>query len=412
MVLNALTKVSLFQSLSEDELEGLAASLQVVNLRAGQVLFRQGDAGDHFYVIQAGQVEIIKEMGTPAERRLALRGPGEFFGEMSLFRLDMQRTASVRAFEAVRLLEMSRSDFDRLLTLHPKLGYAMVQVLSTRLNDSHNHAINDLKEKNRQLMLANEELKAAQAQLIEKERLERELQLAKEIQLSILPQVLPQLKGYDFGARLVSARAVGGDFYDVIPLGKDRVGLVIGDVTDKGVPASIFMAQTHALLRAFASPRSRPAETLLKVNEQLLEMNASSLFVTVIYGILEIKTGLFTYARAGHEMPLFFQGGAFQPPVFKMGQALGVLDRPVLDEQTISLLPGGTALLFTDGVSDAVDPLNQAFGKDRLQAAFCSAAGLSGAEVCDEVFQAVNAHQAGASQFDDITLVAIRRWET
>ncbi len=409
MVLNALANVPLFQSLPAGELADLAGTLRGVDLPAGQVLFYEGDAGDHFYLILEGQAEIIKALGQEGERRLALRGRGELFGEMSLFRRDAQRTASVRALDAVRLLEMTRGDFDRLLQRNPRLGYAMVQVLSERLNLSHNQAMDDLRAVNRQLLQANEELKAAQAQIIEKEKLERELQLAHEIQMSILPQELPRLDGYDFGALLMPARAVGGDFFDLIPLGKDKLGVVIGDVTDKGVPAAIFMAQTHALLRAVASLRTRPRETLLRVNQQLLQMNARGLFATVIYGILERESGLFSYARAGHEVPFLLRAGGVQPEEFKTGQPLGVFDRPLLDEQTIRLMPGETALLYTDGVPDAADPRQQPFGKARLQAAFQDAADLGGQGICTQLFQAICAHQAGADLFDDITLVAIQR---
>jgi phosphoserine phosphatase RsbU/P len=262
---------------------------------------------------------------------------------------------------------------------------------------------------NRQLVQANVDLRAAQAQLIEKEKLERELHLAHEIQMSILPQDLPPLEGYQFGSLLTPARAVGGDFYDLIPLARDRLGIVIGDVTDKGVPAAIFMAQTHALLRAIASPRVRPGETLQRVNQQLLQMNASSLFVTVLYGILERDSGRFTYARAGHEIPLVCQSGEIQPTTFQIGQALGVLDKPIMDEQTLTLQPGSTLLLFTDGASDAVNPQQEVFGKDRLKSAFQQTTSLDGRTVCDDIYRAISAHQAGAEPFDDVTLVTLRR---
>ena len=168
MISKILAQVPLFQSMPADELDALARSLRMVELAPGQILFHEGESGDHFYVVIAGKVEILKGLGIEGERRLALLGPGEFSGEISLFRLDSLRTASVRAFEAARLLEMSRGDFDQLLQRHPELAYPMAQVLSERLNDSHTQAITDLIEINRQLVQANEDLKAAQAQLVEK----------------------------------------------------------------------------------------------------------------------------------------------------------------------------------------------------------------------------------------------------
>ncbi len=136
----------------------------------------------------------------------------------------------------------------------------MVREMSTRLTNSQSQAIQVLQQKNRQLQEAYDELKAAQEQIVEKEKLERELQLAREIQLSILPRTLPQIGGYDLGALCEPARAVGGDFYDIFLLDQDRLGVVIGDVTDKGVPAAIYMAQTRALIRAKAAADLSPVQ--------------------------------------------------------------------------------------------------------------------------------------------------------
>ena len=126
--------------------------------------------------------------------------------------------------------------------------------------------------------------------------------------MSVLPEALPTVENYEFGALIAPARAVGGDFYNILPIGRSRLAVVIGDVTDKGVPAAIFMAQTHALLQAEAGHGRSPRDTLLRVNKQLLRMNARGMFVTVLYGMLDIRTGEFCYARAGHELPLLCRG--------------------------------------------------------------------------------------------------------
>jgi serine phosphatase RsbU (regulator of sigma subunit) len=122
--------------------------------------------------------------------------------------------------------------------------------------------------------------------------------------MSLLPQVMPQLPGCEFGARLAPARVVGGDLFDFIPLGPGKAAVVIGDVTDKGIPAAIFMAQAHALLHAEAGLEISPQEVLRSTNHHLLNMNSRRLFVTVVYGVLDAATGQFSYARAGHEEPL------------------------------------------------------------------------------------------------------------
>ncbi len=143
-------------------------------------------------------MEVLLALGTPDERQLAAFGPGEFIGEMSLLIPGRARTASVRAVEPSRLWMMTHKDFDGLLVRQPKLAYTIVQTLTKRLDATTTLSFRDLQEKNRQLQQAYDELKAAQVQIIEKERLEHELQVAAEIQVSILPQELPHVPGYDF----------------------------------------------------------------------------------------------------------------------------------------------------------------------------------------------------------------------
>ncbi len=229
-----IRQVPLFASVRGTETQFLAEVLREVEIAAGSLLFREGEPGSSFDIIVDGQVEIIKALGTAEERLLAVRGPGDFFGEMSLLDPDGRRTASVRARTDLRLLTMARPDFDTLLQHRPALAYEMVRVLSLRLRESDNATIADLRAKNRELAQAYADLKAAQAQIVEKEKLEQELRTAHWIQQSILPREFPRLDGFDFGARMEPARAVGGDLFDFIPLGRDRVGVVIGDVSDKG----------------------------------------------------------------------------------------------------------------------------------------------------------------------------------
>jgi CRP-like cAMP-binding protein len=190
-----IAQVPLFASLPINEIQRLQDTLSVRILPENTVLFKEGDRGDYFYVILDGQLDIIKAQGTPEEHIIATRGPGEFIGEISLLEHDGLRTAGVVVRSAARLLEMTRADFDSLLNRNPMMAYEMVHVLGTRLKASHDAAILDLQEKNRILAKAYDELRANQAQLIEKEKLEHELQVAYEIQISILPQELPEVTG-------------------------------------------------------------------------------------------------------------------------------------------------------------------------------------------------------------------------
>ncbi len=403
-----LAQIPLFAQLPHDDLHHLALTLQTCEFTGGEILFRENEQGDFFYIVRQGQVEVVKALETSEERLLAVRGPGEFIGEMSLLNRDGLRTASVRAASHVKLWVMTRHDFDALLNRYPVLAYEMVRVLSSRLRAAHNIAIRDMQEKNLQLTRAYEQLKAAQDQLIEKEKLERELQVAHDIQMSILPDTLPRLSGYDFGACLVPARSVGGDFFDFLPLNGDRLGIMIGDVTDKGVPAAIFMAQVHAYLRAEAERNLSPTDVLHHVNRHLMHMNEHGLFVTVLYGVLSRTTREFTYARAGHELPILRLPNQDAALGYKStGQPLGLFHEPLLDEQVILLPAGATLLLYTDGITDERDPQGDNFGMQRLLSEIGKTVGLAAQEVCDRLLQVVMRHLNGAAQDDDITLVSI-----
>lgn len=404
-----LARTPLFKGLPEDEISQLSETLRVLEIPPNTVLFQEGEVGDRFYIIIQGQIEVIKAIGTPEERLIGLRGPGEFVGELSLINRAGLRTASVRSLGPAHLWEMSHEEFDDLLHRQPLMTFELINVLSERLTNAHDSTIKDLQEKNFELTQAYEELKAAQAQIIEKERLERELQVAFEIQTSILPQSLPELKGYDFGALMVPARAVGGDFYDIIPLSSNKVGIIIGDVADKGVPSAIFMAQTHALLYAMANIDTTPTQVLLHVNDLLLKIGESSLFVTVLYGVLDRTTNEFAYARAGHELPIIINAeGKTDIAPYEQGQLMGILDDLVLDEQIISCPPGGTILLYTDGVIDARHSNGESFGMERLLDVTRKIHPGSAQDQCDQLWQILCDFQSKDAQEDDVTIVVVK----
>ncbi len=403
-----LRRIYLFNSVEESAQRELARSLQVVQLEADQVLFYENDSGDCFYIIIEGNLEIIKACGTAEERLLQNWGPGNFLGEMSLFDVGGRRSATVRAKTCATLLKMSHTSFRALLHRQPELAFEVTRQLSLRLRNTDNAIIQGLQEKNRLLAAAYAELQAAQVQIIEKERLERELQVAHEIQESILPHRLPVIPGVDMGVLMRPARAVGGDLYDLIVLKNNCLGVVIGDVSDKGVPAAIFMALARSLLRAEASRMAPPAVVLREVNRHLLDMNTAGLFITVIYGVLDCNRRQFTFVRAGHEFPFFFQkDGTEILPGIGHGQALGLFEDVLLEELSITLPPGSRIVLYTDGATDAVNPEDQRFGRERLRESICRHLLSSASDFCGAMFQDIVQFQNGASQADDVAMVAI-----
>ncbi len=407
---SAFLRIPLFQDVPPDELENMVNSLPVETFEPGAYLFRDGDPGENLYVVKDGHLEVLLGADSPDEMLLKVCGPGEYVGEMGLILVDGKRTATVRAQDRASTWVMSRAKFTQALQRWPVIAYSMVTILSERLDTTNNASFRDLSQKNRALQKAYDELKAAQVQLIEKERLERELKVAAEIQLSILPDVLPVVAGFDFGARILPARRVGGDFYDVFQLHESQAGVLIGDVADKGVPAALFMARAHALIMAEADIGVTAGEVLRLANGHITRLQKAAQFVTALYGILDLASCEFRYARAGHEPPLVLhRDGTVERIPHGPGMSLGLWDVISLDEQQVRFEPGSTLLLFTDGMTDCRDPNGVPFGIERIKSALSEMADLPAQQVCDRLLETLMAYQNGAGQDDDVTLVAIRR---
>lgn len=408
MSVNLLAQIPFFTDLPPDELDRLMTELAVVNLQAGEILFREGDPGDHLYIVVKGELEILMAPETNNELILNLIHEGEYIGEMSLIQPGGHRTASARARGDVVTLSMSRTQFKDLLKRHPHLANAMVRVLSQRLDNTNVSTFRDLTAKNRQLQKAYDELKAAQEQLIEKERMERELKVAADIQMSILPNVLPSPDGFDFGGRILPARQVGGDFYDVFELGENKYGVLIGDVADKGVPSAIFMARAHALIIAEADDVTPPGKVLQMANGHITRFEKSTQFVTALFGILDTSTRRFAYARAGHEPPLLLTAdGEVHRLPHQPGMALGLWEDIVLDENSLTLSKGSVLVMFTDGMTDCRDPKGTPFGLERIKQTLANLSEINAQTVCDELFRTLMEYQSGSKQDDDVTLLAV-----
>jgi serine phosphatase RsbU (regulator of sigma subunit) len=407
MTTNLLAHIDLFSDLPSDELDRILAQLQVVKLQSGEILFREGEQGEDLYIVVSGDLEILKAPNTDNELILNRIPPGQYIGEMSVV-TGVPRSASVRAHGDVSLLGMSRAQLLDLMHKHPQMASTMVNVLSQRLDNTNVATFRDLTEKNRQLQKAFDELKAAQELLIEKERLERELKVAAEIQMSILPDELPLVEGFDFGGRILPARQVGGDFYDVFPLDERKLGVLIGDVADKGVPSAIFMARAHALIIAEADSVISPGEVLRRVNKHITRLEKSTQFVTALYGVLDINSGEFHYARAGHEPPLLLnpEGHVHRLP-HKPGMALGLWENIALDEYSIRLPKDSLLVMFTDGMTDCRNPNGEPYGIERIKKTMNDMGNVDAQKACDHLFDSLMLYQSGAKQDDDVTLVAI-----
>ena len=405
-----LSTIPLFEALPVEEIRHLEATLTASEFPGGKVLFREGHSDDKFYILLEGQVEVVKSLGRPEERILGMRAAGNLLGEMSLFSRDGRHTASVRSLTPLQLLKVTHVELDALLHRQPQLAYEIIRLLSHRLEESENITILDLKEKNLRLREAYDELKSAHEQIVEKEKLEKELEISRQIQQSILPETLPAPHGYEFGALMIPARAVGGDFYTFFKLPKDRLGIVVGDVSDKGVPAALFMALSYSLIRAEAVRTSSPVQAFQKVNQHLLQMNSSSMFVTLVYGILDCNSGEFRFARAGHPSPYLLDGeGKLVEVPVSSAQPLGLFEDPPIDEQCIHLPHGGTLLLYSDGITETMDVRGAEFGLDSVNQTMTANRALPAQEICEHLWEDVKAHGGDLPQQDDFTTVVVKR---
>jgi serine phosphatase RsbU (regulator of sigma subunit)/anti-sigma regulatory factor (Ser/Thr protein kinase) len=246
------------------------------------------------------------------------------------------------------------------------------------------------------------------AEAAERERYEQELRVAQLIQQQFLPRVLPDLRGWQVAAHYGPARVVGGDFYDFIDLDDGRIGIAVGDVADKGVPAALVMARTHSILRAEAPRLVDPGRVLARTNELLVPEMPARMFVTCLYGVLEPTTGRFVFANAGHNLPCVKTSDGITEPR-ATGLPLGLLPDITYEEAEATIEPGDEVLLFSDGLVEAHSTTGEMYGFPRLREAMAAEAG-SGPGVIDRLLQRLEAFTgAGWEQEDDITLVTLHR---
>ena len=243
--------------------------------------------------------------------------------------------------------------------------------------------------------------------------LQNELDVASGIQQSILPTVFPSRDDYQIYASMEPARNVGGDFFDVVRLDGNRVGLAIADVSDKGVPAALFMMSSRTWMKGAAISSPEPGTVLGEVNALLHEDNETQMFVTVLYAVYDPETGEFTYASGGHDAPLLVHSdGSSELLPLTGGIALGIVSDLAYGQNSVVLDHGDTLVLYTDGVTEAMNGEGEQFGIERLRKVFSDRAPKDANEAAHKIFEAVNTFADGAAQSDDITCLTLRRSET
>jgi sigma-B regulation protein RsbU (phosphoserine phosphatase) len=240
----------------------------------------------------------------------------------------------------------------------------------------------------------------------------QELALAGRVQASLLPVEPPRISGWQIAATWHPAKETSGDFYDLIPLPGKRLGLVIADVVDKGMGAALLMALSRTLIRSYASEFPEEPERLLHVvNQRIISDLNAGLFVTLFYGVLEPRSGKLTYCNAGHPPPQIItrDNSDAHEALFRTGIPLGISDEAVWERAIVHVPAGGLLILYTDGVTDALNQRGEFFGEKQLLDLVRSRFGLSAREIQDALISGVFAFAGSEPQVDDITLMILSR---
>ncbi len=335
-----------------------------------------------------GEVERLS-----AERRRAQRRRERFLRQQMA---GLTSTVGAEARQAVtdqlaRLEREGASDEFEALTL-------VFEQMAQRIREQHGR-LTELIEELREALKHKERLVA----------IERELSIARDLQLSVLPRETPPQRTIEIAARMVPAKEVGGDFYDYFAIDERRIGLVIADVSGKGIPAAFFMLIARTLLKATALIGESPGRVLTALNDMLEAENEQMMFVTAFYAVVDTGSGHVTFANAGHNPTYRIDGeGRLSTLPTKPGLALAIMPGFSFEERETRLAPGETLFLYTDGVNEAFNEAGEQFGEPRLEAELEAHAGAPPDAICDAMRASVEAFSTGVEQSDDITTVAIR----
>src|SRR5215216_1999558 len=327
-------------------------------------------------------------------------------GVVEIQRLDLDSPALRAMKEAgVRLVVplVSQGELIGLLNLGPRLSQQEYSADDRKL-------LSDLSTQTAPAVRVAQLVRQQQQEAQERERIEQELRIARLIQQTLLPKTLPQLPGYDVAAYYQPAREVGGDFYDFLDLEDGRLGLVVGDVTDKGIPAALVMATTRTVLRAAAQRLFSPGEVLRLSNEALVTDIPPNMFITCLYAILEPESGHIVYANAGHDLPYKrrVERNEGVEELRARGMPLGLMPGMHYEEKETVLEPGDGVLFYSDGLVEAHDPHREMFGFPRLRALLAERD--EERSLVDFLLEELYSFTGeGWEQEDDITLVTLRR---
>ncbi len=284
----------------------------------------------------------------------------------------------------------------------------------TVYNKKHNDSFNTDDQRLLAIIASQSAQVIENARLYQEEKallfLQREMELASKIQIDLLPKSPPQIDGYDLSGKSIPAAIVGGDYFDYFELDNDRVGFIVGDAAGKGMPAAIFMAVCRTLLRAESLRTQSVNECMNNVNKALNIENTTSMFVTMIYGILHTKSAMIEYCNAGHNNPVILhRDGVLEELKYLKNMALGMMTDTVYESNSIKLDSGESLILYTDGINEAINDTQIQFGEAALFSIIRKNTASTAEQHVETIMTAVNTHTGKAPQFDDMTVLVIRR---
>lgn len=411
MIYSTLKASSLFQDLDDEQLSALSMAGTVVSLPAGHHLFREGDEADCIYIILQGTVKIYKSLDNGSDIEINSLSVGNVVGEIALID-DDYRSASAVAEMVCQLYAIERTVFLSMLSKHPQLAARLISLITSKLRESD--AVRVRETYKRQALQA--EMAQHQADEYVRRRIQEELRVARLIQMSLLPQQVPDLTGWQVNVHYEPAREVGGDIYDFIDLDDGRIGFVVGDASDKSIPAALVMSTIRSILRYVAEQLIAPGAVLERSNTLLGQDIPDKMFVTCFYAVLNPETGHLRYANAGHALPLRrvkidTENGNGDSSVVELharGMPLGLIPGMHYEENEVIVEPGDQVLFYSDGLVEARNSEGQMFGHSRLQKLMkFKAADIN---LIDALLLSLTEYaDSGQEQEDDIMLLTLKR---
>ncbi len=415
-----------FEKTSTAVLSSLIRLSPRVAFAPGEVLVHQGETTDFAMIVLAGVVSVINE-SQHGQAILAEVPAPALVGEIGAL-ARLKRTAGVVAktpVEALRvereiLLDACRGSTDIMTSVVRQMGGYVESVnhalglyangfAALERDDFDPALLEDLNNPTQEVRNFADAFQRLAGRITLERRKRGEMASAALIQRAMLPQGLDKLplggRCQVFGA-MTPARDVGGDFYDVFKIDDDRLALTIGDVCGKGVPASLFMSQTMTTLRMAAQQGASVSAMLENANNVLCAQNPSMMFSTALYGVLDLSDGWFEYANCGHSAPLLLRAGGGCETLPGGGSPLGIVPGKTIPSHTTTLRRGDGLFLFTDGVTESIDPAGEEYGVERLEALLGRRHGRDASAMISAVMADVARFVAGAEPFDDITCLA------